>query len=187
MAVDKKLIEDCIKQKRLAQNELYKQVFSFLMSICIRYKKDYDSAGASLNSIFLKVLNNLESFNSDNSILPWIKRIAVNHLIDEYRKEKRERENVSFFEEIAISSAPKTMHEREAEMESEYLLEMIKELAPTTEKVFNLYAIDGFKHKEIGKLLDMSENTSKWHLSQARKQLQQKLQIFNEKLVYERE
>jgi RNA polymerase sigma-70 factor (ECF subfamily) len=180
MIVDKKLIEGCIQQKRLAQNELYKTVFSFLMNICIRYKNDYDTAGASLNAIFLKILDNLESFNSENSFMPWIKRIAVNHLIDEFRKNQRERKTVSFYEEVSTFSMPNSRHDKEAEMDSEYLLEMIKELPVMTAKVFNLYAIDGYKHREIAELLEMSENTSKWHLSQARQKLQEKLRVFNE-------
>ena len=180
MAIDKKLLQDCIQQKRLAQNELYKQVFSFLMNICIRYKNDYDTAGASLNAIFLKILTNLEKVESTKSFFPWIKRIAVNHLIDEFRKAKREKQTISFFEETSNAYIPNTLHAKDAEMESEYLLEMIIELPAMTGKVFNLYAIDGYKHREIAKLLEMSENTSKWHLSQARKKLQEKLRVFNE-------
>lgn len=178
MRIDKELLNDCLKQKRQAQNRLYKEVFSYLMNICIRYKNDYDTAGASLNTIFLKVLTNLEHFRKEDSFIPWMKRIAVNHLIDEYRKEKREKEKVSFLEEVRSTSC--SIHEKEAELDSEYLLEMVKQLPPTTAKVFNLFAIDGFKHREIADLLEMSENTSKWHLREARKRLQAKLEVFNE-------
>ncbi len=178
MQIDKKLLEDCLKQKRQAQNRLYKEVFSYLMNICIRYKNDYDTAGASLNAIFLKILTNLENFRKEDAFIPWMKRIAVNHLIDEYRKEKREKEKVSFLEEVRSHSS--SIHEKEAELDSEYLLEMVKQLPSMTAKVFNLYAIDGFKHREIAELLEMSENTSKWHLREARKKLQAKLEVFNE-------
>lgn len=180
MQIDKELLDDCLKQKRSAQNQLYKEVFSYLMNICIRYKNDYDTAGASLNTIFLKVLTKLESFRKEDSFIPWMKRIAVNHLIDEYRKEKREKEKVRFLEDVSTSSTPRSFHQREAELDSEYLLEMIQQLPSMTAKVFNLYAIDGFKHREIAELLDMSENTSKWHLREARKKLQAKLEVFNE-------
>ena len=76
MLINKELLDDCQKQKRLAQNQLYKEVFSYLMNICIRYKNDYDSAGASLNAIFLKILSNLENFRQEDSFIPWMKRIA---------------------------------------------------------------------------------------------------------------
>ena len=180
MKIDKKLLNDCLKQKRLAQNQLYKEVFSYLMNICLRYKNDYDTAGASLNAIFLKILSNLDKFKKEDSFIPWIKRIAVNHLIDEYRKEKREKEKLSFLDDVPRANTPSSIHKQEAEMDSEYLLEMIRKLPKVTAKVFNLYAIDGFKHREIGEMLEMSENTSKWHVREARKKLQIMLEVFNE-------
>ena len=179
MKIDEKLLEDCIRCKRLAQNQLYKEVFSYLMNICIRYKNDYNTAGASLNAIFLKILTNLNQFNKKDSFVPWMKRIAVNHLIDEYRKEKREKEKIRF-EDSLVSSNSSTHHEMEAEMDSEYLVKMIQQLPQTTAQVFNLYAIDGFKHREIAEMLAMSENTSKWHVSDARKKLQCMLSTYNE-------
>lgn len=180
MKINKEILDACVQGERSAQNELYKEVFSYLMSICIRYKNDYDTAGSSLNIIFLKVLSNLSQFNNRDSFIAWMKRIAVNHLIDEYRKQKRERDKVSYIDDLSISRVPFSIHQKEAELECEYLLKMIRELPPLTAKVFNLYAIDGFKHREIGELLEMSENTSKWHLRQARKKLKAKLEIFNQ-------
>ena len=180
MQIDKKLLEACSKQERLAQNQLYKEVFSYLMNICMRYKNDYDTAGASLNAIFFKVLQNLEKFRKEDSFVPWMKRIAVNHLIDEFRKQKRENEKLSFVEHLGNSSHAASHHEKEAEMDCQYLLDMIKKLPEVTAKVFNLYAIDGFKHREIAELLAMSENTSKWHLREARKKLKMQLEHFNE-------
>ncbi|MBD98445.1 MAG: RNA polymerase subunit sigma-70 [Verrucomicrobia bacterium] len=180
MKITKEILDACLQGKRSAQNELYKEVFSYLMSICIRYKNDYDSAGSSLNSIFLKILSNLSQFNNKDSFVAWMKRIAVNHLIDEYRKQKREQSRVSYLDDLSVSKLPFSIHAKEAELECEYLLKMIRELPVLTAKVFNLYAIDGFKHREIGELLEMSENTSKWHLSQARKKLQAKLELFNQ-------
>ena len=180
MQIEKEVLEACIKQDRLAQNKLYRQVFSYLMSICIRYKNDYDTAGASLNSIFLKILDNLDTFKKEESFIAWIKRIAVNHLIDEYRKQKREQERLTYIEDIHSCTSNTVLHQKEGELESEYLLDMIRELPPLTAKVFNLFAIDGYKHREIAVLLKMSENTSKWHLREARIKLKAKLEIFNE-------
>lgn len=179
MNIDKSLINSCLKKERAGQNLLYKALFSYLMNICMRYKNDYDTAGASLNAIYLKILENLDKFRKDDSFIAWVKRIAVNHLIDEYRKDQRTKKHTSYIEDgKGIES--KAFHSKEAEMESEYLLEMIKELPEMTQKVFNLYAIDGFKHREIAELLGMSENTSKWHLREARLKLQAKLLVFNE-------
>lgn len=179
MNIDKSLIESCLNKERAGQNRLYKELFSYLMNICMRYKNDYDTAGASLNAIYLKILDNLDKFRKDDSFIAWVKRIAVNHLIDEYRKDQRTKRTTSYLEDTkAIES--NSFHSKEAEMESEYLVEMIKSLPPVTQQVFNLYAIDGFKHREIAELLEMSENTSKWHLREARIKLQAKLLVFNE-------
>ena len=181
MNIDKSLIESCLSKERAGQNQLYKELFSYLMNICMRYKNDYNTAGASLNAIYLKVLNNLDKFRKDDSFIAWVKRIAVNHLIDEYRKDQRIKKSTSYLEESkAIES--RAFHSKEAEMESEYLLEMIKDLPQMTQKVFNLYAIDGYKHREIAEILEMSENTSKWHLREARIKLQAKLLVFNENI-----
>jgi RNA polymerase sigma factor (sigma-70 family) len=180
MKIDKSLIESCLNKERAGQNRMYKELFSYLMNICMRYKNDYDTAGASLNAIYLKILENLHKFRKEDSFIAWIKRIAVNHLIDEYRKDKRIKKHTTYLEDNRVLES-KSYHSKEAEMESEYLLEMIRELPPTTQKVFNLYSIDGYKHKEIGELLEMSENTSKWHLRDARIKLQAKVLVFNEK------
>ncbi|KAA3647468.1 MAG: RNA polymerase sigma factor [Bacteroidetes bacterium] len=181
MKIEKSLLEACLKQERVAQNQLYKELFSYLMNICMRYKNDYDTAGASLNAIYLKILNNLDRFEHQDSFIAWIKRIAVNHLIDEYRKEKRERSKLSFSDKEQWGVKQATYHTREAEMESEYLLQMIKKLPEASAQVFNLYAIDGYKHREIAEMLDMNENTSKWHLREARIKLRAMLEVYHEK------
>lgn len=181
MHIEKELINACIEGKRSAQNKLYREVFSYLMSICMRYKNDYDTAGGSLNAIFLKILTKLDTFKQEESFIAWIKKVAVNHLIDEYRQHKREREKVSYLEEEKKATLNgSTAHFKEEEMNADYLLDMIRELPPTTAQVFNLYAIDGYKHREIAELLEMSANTSKWHLREARMKLKEKLKVFNE-------
>jgi RNA polymerase sigma-70 factor (ECF subfamily) len=182
MKIDKSLIESCINKERAGQNQLYKELFSYLMNICMRYKNDYDTAGGSLNAIYLKVLDNLEKFRKEDSFIAWVKRIAINHLIDEYRKEQRIKKNTSYIEDRGGTIEATEYHSMEAEMESEYLLEMIKGLPAMTQQVFNLYAIDGYKHREIAELLNMSENTSKWHLREARIKLQAKLLVYNENI-----
>jgi RNA polymerase sigma-70 factor (ECF subfamily) len=179
MDIDKELIDACIDNDRLAQNKLYKQVFSYLMGLCIRYKNDYQTAGNSLNAIFLKILTHLRDHDIDgSSFKAWIKRIAINHLIDEYRKEQRERQHLVFQEKLNGKNLEQEVQDKEIlKMESEYLIEMITELPPKTATVFNLYAIDGYKHKEIAEMLDISINTSKWHLRDARQKLQVRLEL----------
>src|SRR5690606_2708660 len=117
MQIKKDLINACLEGKRAAQNELYREVFSYLMNICMRYKNDYNTAGGSLNAIFLKVLTNLHTFKQDEFFMAWIKKIAVNHLIDEYRIHKREREKLSYLEEeVQNTLNGSTAHLKEEEM-----------------------------------------------------------------------
>ncbi len=185
MKIERALLEACIENKRAAQNELYKELFSYLMSICMRYKKDYNTAGASLNAIYLKILTHLPNFEQHNSFISWVKRIAVNHLIDEYRKEKREKERLSYAEESKVNPfVEQTYHRGAAELESEYLLKMIQKLPQRESEVFNLYAIDGYKHREIAELLNIKENTSKWLLREARLKLQAMLEKFHETIEH---
>lgn len=182
MQIDSQLIKRCIRKEQSAQNELYKLCFSPLMNICMRYKNNYDSAGASLNSIFLKILTNLDSYDIDRSFYAWIKRIAVNLLIDEYRKRKRETENLSYLEDMDYKLNSHNNHSGEEKLDADYLLQLIKELPETSAKVFNLYAIDGYKHKEIADIMQISESTSKWHLHNARSILKAKLKVFNKEI-----
>lgn len=181
MKIDPELLQACIENKRPAQNQLYKELFSYLMSICMRYKKDYNASGESLNSIYLKILTHLPKFEQQNSFIAWVKRIAVNHLIDEYRKEKRKKHRTTYAEEsVSDPFVEKTYHRGAAQLESEYLLRMIRSLPDKEAEVFNLYAIDGYKHREIAELLNIKENTSKWLLREARLKLQAKLKRYRE-------
>ncbi|MFT5723567.1 MAG: RNA polymerase sigma factor (sigma-70 family) [Bacteroidia bacterium] len=169
MPIDKKLIKKCLKNDRRSQNLLYKELFSYIMNICIRYKDNYDDAGSALNIIYLKVLKGLSEYDDSKAILPWVKTIAVRHLIDEYRYEKRH-------DAIGLDDLPQqTLNGHAAApdmLEVEDILQMLYRLPSLTKRVFNLFAIDGYKHREIGELLGMSEGNSKWHLNQARGQLQ---------------
>ncbi len=170
MAIDKKLIKNCLKNDRRSQNELYKELFSFLMNICIRYKNNYDDAGAALNTIYLKVLKGLETYQDDKAMLPWVKTIAVRHLIDEYRSDKRH-------EAIALDAVPNQRVNgysvSQDKLNVDDILTMLTKLPINSRNVFNLYVLDGYKHREIADMLGMSEGNSKWHLNQARTQLQQ--------------
>src|SRR5436190_19012081 len=104
MNIQPQLIALCIKQDRKAEYELYKVCYSYLMSICMRYSRDKDSASEALNRGYLKILTNLSGYKPEIPFKAWIRRIMVNTLIDEYRKNKREREKVTYVEEYYDSS-----------------------------------------------------------------------------------
>ena len=173
MKIQQQLIALCIKHDRKAEYDLYKLSYSYLMSICLRYSRDKDSASEMLNSGFLKILNNLSSYKPEVPFKAWIRRIMVNTLIDEYRKNKREKEKVTYVEEYYDNSDFSEVNEALSRINYNQLLEHINRLPEATKKVFNLFAIDGYSHKEIGVLLQISEGTSKWHLNAARQKLKE--------------
>jgi len=139
----------------------------------MRYARDKDSASEALNMGYLKILNNLQTYKPEIPFKAWIRRIMVNTLIDEYRKNKREKEKVLYVADYYDSSDFSEVNEALGRMDYKHLLEQINILPEATKKVFNLYAIDGFSHKEIGVLLEISEGTSKWHVNAARQKLKE--------------
>ncbi|MBT8219338.1 MAG: RNA polymerase sigma factor [Bacteroidia bacterium] len=166
----------CIQGDRRAQNELYKLCYGPLMSVCTRYKSDRDEAAAALNVGFLKILQNLNRYNKKAPFIAWIKRIMINTMIDDYRKGKKEKlVDHRDFSEPQYDVEGIDFNQADLQFDADQILELIEELPTMTKRVFNLYAIDGYSHKEISKMLDMSDGTSKWHLSNARKKLKAKL------------
>ncbi len=173
MIIQPQLIALCIKQDRKAEYELYKLTYSYLMSICMRYSRDKDTASESLNMGFLKILKNLTAYKSEVPFKAWIRRVMVNTLIDEYRKNKREREKVTYVEQYYDSSDFSDVNEALSRINYNQLLSQVNLLPEATKKVFNLFAIDGYSHKEISEMLTISEGTSKWHMNAARQKLKE--------------
>ncbi len=176
MNVEKELLEGCKNENRRAQHELYKKCYSILLSVCFRYERNKEDAEFLLNKAFYKILKNLKKYDDKVPFEAWIRRITINTVIDNYRKNKKNK--VDYVEEPMTLAPVQSMDFNEAEQkyDAEELQRLIDRLPPVSKKVFNLYVIDGYNHKEIGEKLDMSEGTSKWHLSSARKKLKELLQ-----------
>lgn len=171
MKINHELIEACQRQERKAQFELYRQCYGLLMGACLRYEKNKEDAEFVLNKAFYKILLNLEKYDRKVPFEAWARRVTINTLIDEYRKKSRSKLD---FVESPMDFAPISVmdyNEADQKFDAEELEEMIRKLPPTSQKVFNLHIIDGYNHKEIGEKLGISEGTSKWHLSNARKKL----------------
>lgn len=174
MHVNQKLLKDCRRNKEQAQCELYKICFNTLMSIASRYSTDDQEAVALVNQGFFKIITGLTKYKSTIPFKAWISRIMINTVIDEYRRNKKHREHFIHTQDGSLTHHANDLwaFNKGAEaLEAEELLEQIRALPETTGKVFNLYAIDGYSHKEIASMLGMSEGTSKWHLHEARGRL----------------
>jgi len=172
---ESQLIAKCIKQDRRAQNELYKRYFPLISSLALRYTDNEDEAVSRMNMGFLKVLQNLKTYNPEFALATWIRNVMVNHLIDAFRKEKKYNATMQFDDFDSVEHDI-DWNVGEQKLDADELFEILKSLPPMTEKIFNLFAIDGYKHKEIAELLAISEGTSKWHVSDARKKLKAVLQ-----------
>lgn len=173
--IDPEIINACRREERRAQNELFKLCYGFLMGVCLRYEKNKEEAESLLNMAFFKILTRLDKYDDNIPFEAWAKRVTINTIIDEFRK--RNNDKHKFVDSFDHSLPLETMDYNEADrrFDAENLERMIRELPPMSQKVFNLYIIDGYNHKEIGEMLSISEGTSKWHLSTARKTIKDML------------
>ena len=174
MTIDERLLAQCITGDRKAQLRLYDQCYSYMMAIAIRYCKDRQEAGARVNLAFLKILQHLEQYDRSGSFKAWISRITLRSIIDEFRSQQNHyKHNVYYGQPSQDPSWPDDeMNHIAEEINLAHLMSLVNQLAPMGKQVFNLFAIDGYGHKEIAEMLNISEGTSKWHLHEARKKLQ---------------
>ena len=175
MTITPELLQGAREGDRKAQYELYRQCYPVLMAVCFRYRREESEAAAALNDGFLKILQNLHRYNPDVPFIAWIRRIQINTLIDLFRREAKWRDQVLLSESVE-QDAPSTAvdwNEADQRFDAEQLELLLHKLPPVSRQVFNLFALDGYSHAEISKMLDISEGTSKWHVSFARKQLRE--------------
>jgi len=176
--IDTTLLDRCARKDKKAQFELYKQCYSFLFGIGLRYKNNKEDADALVNLCFLKVLAHIDKYKREVNFKLWIRRIMINTVIDEFRREKltKEKTDIVDFSDEVNKFDESVVNDFAKHADAEYLHQLIASLPPMSQKVFNLYAIDGYSHKEIGDMLTMSEGTSKWHLNFARTRLKELLE-----------
>lgn len=165
------LLEGCKKNDRKAQELLYRSLASKMLGVCVRYAKDPFEAEDILQSGFVKVFQKISEFRSEGSFEGWIRRIMVNTAIEVYRKNHR-RLNVVDIDEVY--DEPQSMFDMTG-LETKDLLKLIRQLPVGYRMVFNMYVIEGYSHKEIGKQLAISEGASKSQLSRARALLREKI------------
>jgi RNA polymerase sigma-70 factor (ECF subfamily) len=179
MNIQPELIQACIKGERKAEYELYRITYSYLMSICIRYTRNSERAKEVLNMGFLKVLTNLNRYNQEVPFKPWVRKVMINTLINEYKKEKVHYGNIKYVEEYYESDKYAEINQAITRIDAEQIYGFIAKLPPASQQVFNLYFIDGYKHREIAEMLSITEGTSKWHLNAAREKLKEMLREAN--------
>ncbi len=179
MNVHPQLLKDCKKGDQKAQYQLYRLCFDRLMGICVRYHSNREDALEALNNGFFKVLTGLSKYKEKVPFDAWVSRIMINTIIDDFRKNRKVKELIDYTDFAEDSWEEKRqydLNEAEKNFDAEELEGYIQSLPAVSRKVFNLFAIDGYKHPEIAELLKISVGTSKWHLSFARKKLKEMLE-----------
>lgn len=170
-AQEEQLIKGCIRRDHSAQKALYNRYSSKMYALCCRYVKDRMDAEDVLVTAFAKIFERIEQFKGEGSFEGWIRKVVVNEALTFLRR------NRSMYLEAELEAANRepdftTLSDH---LEAEDLMRLIQELPSGYRIVFNLYAIDGYSHKEISEQLGISENTSKSQLSRARTYLQKLL------------
>lgn len=169
---EEKLIKLCRKGDHRAQRELFDRFSSQMLSVGMRYLRSQEDAEEVLSNTFIKVFKKIDQFEGNGALGGWVRRIMVNESLNFLKYKK------NLFVEVEEENHNAFSHQKLQEaINAEHLLLMIADLPLGYRTVFNLYAIEGYTHGEIGQMLGISENTSKSQLSKARKQLQQKLAV----------
>lgn len=165
-----KLIARCKKQDIKAQEELYRTYSGKLFTLCLKYSASYEEAKDNLQDGFIKIFQNISQYKGTGTFEGWMTRIMINSAIKKHQHQF-----------VYLTVNEEEIEEPEVEMDRdivspEFLMKIIQELPERYRLVFNLYSMDGFTHKEISKMLNISEGTSKSNLARARLKLKERIE-----------
>jgi len=165
------IISRCLKGDQSAQHYLYKTFSPRMFGICLRYAPDYHTAEDLLQEGFIKVFRHLGKYRGEGSFEGWMRRIFVNTSIEYFRKA------VHIYPILDDDNHEIDIVDNSCFVDLDYqdLLKMVQNLSPGYRTIFNLYVIEGYSHKEIAKMLEINEGTSKSQLARARLILQKKV------------
>jgi RNA polymerase sigma factor (sigma-70 family) len=166
---DEELVTGCINKNPIAQKTLYDRFARKMMGVCLRYSESQEEAEDVLQIGFITVFEHIGTFKGLGSFEGWVRKIMVNTALTNIRKNKKFKQNVAL--DNVSFMLPSTNYVTE-NLAANDLLKLIKTLPPGFRTVFNLYAIEGYSHKEIGEMLNISEGTSKSQYSRAKVHLQ---------------
>jgi RNA polymerase sigma-70 factor (ECF subfamily) len=173
MEVDKEILEGCIKGRSSAQYKLFHGYSRLMLGICNRYASSLEEAEDIMQEGFVKIFLHIKEFKGDGSLVAWMRRIMINTAITHYYKMKKHRYHDD------LEEVRETKYEDqgwgEADFSSEELFNVIQRMPEGYRMVFNLYAVEGYKHREIAEIMNIDENTSKSQYSRARRWLQDRL------------
>jgi RNA polymerase sigma factor (sigma-70 family) len=171
------IILDCQKEDIRAQEQLYRLLSSKLFSVCLKYSRNYEDAQDNLQDGFLLIFKKISQYQFKGSFEGWAKRVMINNVLQRYRTE-------GIFEIVSENMPEEADVEIEAEdISMDFLVSIIQELPDRYRMVFNLYVIDGYSHKEIAEMLNITDGTSKSNLARARMILKEKIEAQQGKFI----
>ncbi|HTE11653.1 MAG TPA: RNA polymerase sigma factor [Chitinophagaceae bacterium] len=165
MTDNNKLIRDCLHGKPAAQRTLYEQFAPSMLGVCYRYTKSMNDAEDVLQEAFVKVFKHLQQYEGKGELGAWIRRIMVTTAINYLKRHSRYQADLSFND---IGMHPVSAENPAVRMDAKDLADLIRQLPPGYQTIFNLYAIEGYNHIEIGKILGINEGTSRSQYARAR-------------------
>lgn len=164
------LIHNCKKNDAKAQEQIYKLFAPKFFGVCLKYSTNYVEAEENLQDGFIIVFNKIEQFQFKGSFEGWAKRIMINNALQKYRSQVRFLEVVN--DRIIDDEVPEI---DDIDVSLDYLMQIIQELPDRYRMVFNLYVLDGYSHKEIAEMLEITTGTTKSNLARARMILKEKI------------
>lgn len=175
------IVEGCLRQNRKCQEQLYRHCHAPMLRVCRLYVWQPQEAAALYNTAMLKVFTSMGQYANKGDLMAWIRRIVVNTCIDHCRGQARfTTQPLEGIQEEDYAVSPEVYAQLSA-TDSIYLLQ---DLPPASAMVFNLFAMEGYKHQEIAEILKISVGTSKWHLNEARRLLKQRLTTITNLTMY---
>ncbi len=168
------LIKKCIEWDSTAQNRLYDKFASKMLAVCLRYSRNKEEAEDILHEGFMKVFENIHKFRSEGSLEGWIRKIMYHTAIQKFRSRK-EVENTISIDHNHLNLSHHSSSDILSQIGVKELIQLIQNLPPKYQIVFNLYVFEGLKHREIAEKLGVTEGTSKSNLSDARAILQREI------------
>ena len=162
------LINGCLRQDRKSQKMLYKAFYGFSMGICLRYAGNRDQAAEVMNQGFFKVFTRIESYDFDKPFKAWLGKIMINTSIDYYRANLK----MAYAEDLDKAENMTDGELPDRNLSYNDLLAMVQQLPTAYRTVFNLFAIEGYNHKEIAEMLDIEESTSRSQYTRAKAMLE---------------
>jgi len=165
------LIQGCIRNERGAQEKLYRLFYPKMMALVRRYIDQDTQAEEIMNNGYLRAFQKIKQYNFQGSFEGWLRKIIF-HAVADYVKQ-----NTKYSSQIVLVEKDELVHKDHADkLYYDQLIQLVQALPDATRTVFNMYVMEGFTHKEIGNILGISEGTSKWHLSEGRRVLKEKIE-----------